>query len=101
MTATPKRTDSIDTYEFFASENRDGDGEPQPAFQYSLGRGIDDGFLALYRVRQVLTNIDKDGLHIEEEIERGADLIVPEGQTVRDVYVSSQFESDISVPDRT
>jgi len=101
MTATPKRTDSIDTYEFFASENRDGRGEAQPAFEYSLGRGIDDGFLATYRVRQVHTNIDKEGLRIKDEIERGADLIVPEGQDVRDLYVGPQFEREIVVPDRT
>jgi len=101
LTATPKRTDSIDTYEFFASENRDGNGEAQPAFEYSLGRGIDDGYLATYRVRQIRTNIDKVGLRVEEEIERGADLIVPEGQDVRDVYVGQQFEREIVVPDRT
>lgn len=101
LTATPKRTDSIDTYEFFASENRDGNGEAQPAFEYSLGRGIDDGYLATYRVRQVHTNIDKAGLRIDEEVERGADLIVPEGQNVRDVYVGPQFEREIVIPDRT
>lgn len=101
MTATPKRTDSIDTYEFFASENRDEEGEPRPAFEYSLGRGIDDGYLATYRVRQVKTNIDQEGLHIEREIDRGADLLVPEGQDVRDVYVSAQFEREILIQDRT
>lgn len=101
MTATPKRTDSIDTYEFFASENRDGDGQPQPAFEYSLGRGIDDGYLATYRVRQVVTNIDKQGLNIEEEVEHGADLLVPEDAIVRDIYVSPQFEKEIVVKDRT
>jgi type I restriction enzyme R subunit len=101
MTATPKRTDSIDTYEFFASENRDGDGQPQPVFQYSLGRGIDDGYLATYRVRQIVTNLDKDGLNIEDEIERGADLLVPEDAVVRELYISPQFEKEIVVKDRT
>jgi type I restriction enzyme R subunit len=101
MTATPKRTDSIDTYEFFASENRDGDGQAQPIFEYSLGRGIEDGYLATYRVRQVVTNLDEQGLHIDEELDRGADLIVPEDAVVRDVYLSPQFERDIVVEDRT
>ena len=101
MTATPKRTDSIDTYEFFASENRDADGDPQPAFQYSLGRGIDDGYLATYRVHQVVTNLDKEGLHIDEELDRGADLFVADGAIVRDVYLSPQFEKEIVVQDRT
>ena len=101
MTATPKRTDSIDTYEFFASENRDGDGQAQPAFEYSLARGIEDGYLATYRVRQVVTNLDEKGLHIDEELDRGADLFVPEETVVRDIYLSPQFERDIVVEDRT
>ena len=101
LTATPKRTDSIDTYEFFASENRDGAGQPQPAFQYSLGRGIEDGYLATYRVRQIVSNLDRDGLHIQEEIERGAELIVPEDTDIKDTYVPTQFEKGIVVEDRT
>ncbi|MCC4907756.1 DEAD/DEAH box helicase family protein [Microbacterium sp. cx-59] len=101
MTATPKRSDSIDTYEFFAGENRDGDGAPQPCFEYSLGRGIDDGFLAMYRVRRVKTNIDQDGLRIEEELDQGADLIVPDGAPVKEIYASSEFERAIQVEDRT
>ncbi|MEU0236494.1 EcoAI/FtnUII family type I restriction enzme subunit R [Nocardiopsis sp. NPDC006198] len=101
MTATPKRTDNIDTYEFFAGENRNSDGNPMPVFEYSLGRGIDDGFLATYRVRQVRTNIDQSGLRIGEEVEQGADLIVPEGTEVKDIYTSSEFERAIVVEDRT
>lgn len=101
MTATPKRNDSIDTYEFFASANRDGDGAAQPAFEYSLGRGIDDGYLATYRVHQVVTNIDKKGLYIEDEVDRGADLLVPEEAQLREIYVSTQFEREIVVLDRT
>lgn len=101
MTATPKRTDNIDTYEFFAGENRDGDGNPQPAFEYSLGRGIDDGYLATYRVRRIETNLDHEGLRIEDEIEQGADLIVPEGVEVKDLYSAAEFEKAIVVDDRT
>jgi type I restriction enzyme R subunit len=101
MTATPKRTDSIDTYEFFASEHRDGDGQAQPVFEYSLGHGIEDGYLATYRVRQVVTNLDDTGLHIDKELDRGAELIVPEDAVVRDIYLSTQFERDIVVRDRT
>ncbi len=101
MTATPKRTDSIDTYEFFAGENRDANDEPQSVFEYSFGRGIDDGYLATYRVYQIHTNIDEDGLDIDHEVTRGAELIVPEGQTAQDTYTMGQFERSIVVPDRT
>lgn len=101
LTATPKRSDSIDTYEFFASENRDAEGNPQPAYEYSLGRGIDDGFLATYRVYRIQSSLDRTGLHIEDEVSRGADLLVPEGATVDDVYQMTQYEREIVIPDRT
>jgi type I restriction enzyme R subunit len=39
MTATPKRNDNVDTYEYFG----------EPVYTYSLKQGIEDGFLAPYR----------------------------------------------------
>src|SRR3546814_2339253 len=75
MTATPKQSDSVDTYAHFASENLDAEGQPRPIFEYSLGRGIDDGFLATYKVMKISTSVD-EGLVIRDEIERGAELIV-------------------------
>lgn len=56
MTATPKRSDNVDTYLYF------GD----PVYEYSLGQGIDDGFLATYKVHKVRTNVDREGLHIHD-----------------------------------
>lgn len=100
MTATPKQDDSIDTYAYFASENKDGDGVPRPVYEYSLGRGIDDGYLATFKVLKVTTSVD-EGLVIREEVERGAELIVPEGTTPRDIYEMREFERAIVVPDRT
>ncbi|WP_416754649.1 DEAD/DEAH box helicase family protein [Streptomyces sp. FW42] len=100
MTATPKQDDSIDTYAFFAGENLDEDGIPRPIFEYSLGRGIDDGYLATYKVLRVKTTVD-ESLVIQEEVERGAELIVPEGTTPRDIYEMREFERAIVVPDRT
>ncbi|AWG70732.1 MULTISPECIES: DEAD/DEAH box helicase family protein [Mycobacteroides] len=100
MTATPKQDDSVDTYAYFASENKDEQGVPRPVYEYSLGRGIDDGYLATYKVIKVATSID-DGLVIEDEVERGAELIVPEGTTPRDIYEMREFERGIVVPDRT
>jgi len=100
MTATPKQDDSIDTYAFFAAENLDDEGQPRPIYEYSLGRGIDDGYLATYKVLKVSTTID-DGIVIEDEVERGAELLVPEGTTPRDFYEMREFERKITVPDRT
>ena len=51
MTATPRREDNVDTYDYF------GD----PIYQYSLAEGIDDGFLAPYRVHRVITDYDASG----------------------------------------
>ncbi|GCE76004.1 hypothetical protein CBZ_10600 [Cellulomonas biazotea] len=100
MTATPKQDDSIDTYAFFASENLGEDGQPRPIYEYSLGSGIDDGFLATYKVTRVKTSVD-EGLVIHDALERGAELIVPEGTTARDTYEMRKFERELVVPDRT
>ena len=51
MTATPRREDNVDTYAYF------GD----PIYEYSLARGIDDGFLAPFRVHRVITDYDAAG----------------------------------------
>lgn len=51
MTATPLRTDNVDTYRYF------GD----PVYTYSLRQGIEDGFLAPYRVHRIVTDVDATG----------------------------------------
>jgi type I restriction enzyme R subunit len=51
MTATPLRADNRDTYRYFGN----------PIYQYSLRAGIDDGFLAPYRVHRVVTTVDAAG----------------------------------------
>lgn len=49
MTATPLREDNRDTYNYF------GD----PLYTYSLRQGIEDGFLAPYRVHRVITEANR------------------------------------------
>jgi type I restriction enzyme R subunit len=51
MTATPLREDNRDTYLYFGN----------PIYQYSLRQGIEDGFLAPYRVHRVITEWDAAG----------------------------------------
>jgi type I restriction enzyme R subunit len=51
MTATPLRNDNVDTYRYFGN----------PLYTYSLKDGINDGFLAPYRVYRVSTRSDRDG----------------------------------------
>lgn len=51
MTATPLREENRDTYRYFGG----------PVFAYSLRQGIDDGFLAPYRVHRIVTDVDATG----------------------------------------
>jgi len=51
MTATPLRQDNRDTYRYFGN----------PVYTYSLRQGIDDGFLAPYRVHRIVTTADAAG----------------------------------------
>jgi type I restriction enzyme R subunit len=110
MTATPKQDENINTYAYFCREEEPQPLDPDdptsehvqlPAYRYSLGRGIDDGFLATYKVHRIRTNIDKEGLHVQEALEKGAELFVPEEAEVRDDYFTQQFEREIRLPDRT
>ena len=49
LTATPKRTENVDTYAYFG----------EPVYVYSLKEGINDGFLTPFKVRQVATTLDE------------------------------------------
>jgi type I restriction enzyme R subunit len=110
MTATPKQDENIDTYAYFCSEEPEVAIDPEhpergtwrpPAFQYSLGRGIEDGFLATYKIHRVRTTVDVTGLHLEEAVEQGAEVFIPEDVEPRKVYTTPQFEREITLPDRT
>ena len=72
-----------------------------PAYMYSLGQGIEDGFLATYKVHRVRTSVDKDGLHVADAKIQGAEIYVPEEAELRDLYLTPQFEREITLPDRT
>lgn len=66
LTATPKRTDNVDTYAYFG----------EPVYSYSLKEGINDGYLTPFRVRQHATTLDEyiytsDDKVIQGEVERG------------------------------
>ena len=91
MTATPKRDDNIDTYAYF------GD----PVYSYSMGKAIEDGFLAPFQIFRVFTNIDRDGLHIQDAIYQGAQIYVPEEADLKEIYTLEDFEREIVLPDRT
>ena len=55
MTATPKETKTLSKIEYFG----------EPIYTYSLKQGIDDGFLAPYKVLRVGMNVDLEGYRPE------------------------------------
>jgi len=66
LTATPKRKDNVDTYQYFG----------EPVSVYSLKEGINDGFLTPFRVKQISTTMDEyvwtpDDVVMEGEVEAG------------------------------
>jgi type I restriction enzyme R subunit len=86
MTATPKREETVDSYEYF------GD----PLFEYSLAQGIDDGFLAPYRVRRVVLSPDAHGWEpTPGQLDRFGKEI-PHG-----LYTTKEFERVVSLLTRT
>jgi type I restriction enzyme R subunit len=110
MTATPKQDENIDTYGYFCAEEPEVAIDPEhpergtwrpPAYQYSLGQGIEDGFLATYKVHRVRTTVDAAGLKLEDAVEQGAEVFIPEDVEPRDIYTTPQFEREITLPDRT
>jgi type I restriction enzyme, R subunit len=86
MTATPKRNDNVDTYEYFED----------PIYTYSLAQGIEDGFLAPYRVNRVISDVDASGLQIDPGVLDRFGREIP-----ADLYGTKDFERVISLLSRT
>ncbi len=86
MTATPLRDDNRDTYMYFGN----------PLYEYSLRQGIDDGFLAPYRVHRVVTEWDAAGWRpSKDELDRYGRPI-PD-----DEYQTRDFERVVALRART
>ncbi|MCL4707024.1 DEAD/DEAH box helicase family protein [bacterium] len=86
MTATPLREDNRDSYEYFGN----------PIYIYSLRQGIEDGFLAPYRVHRVITTADAAGWRpTKGELDRYGREI-PD-----DEYHTKDFERAVALRART
>ena len=86
MTATPKETKYVSNIDYF------GD----PVYSYSLKQGIEDGFLAPFKVVRI--DLDKDVLGWRPEKGQTDDF----GQEIPDqVYNQLDFDRDIAFPGRT
>ena len=93
MTATPKKTDNIDTYKYFG----------EPVYEYNIDQGIEDGYLANYLVQRIFTNVDRKGVNLEEAALQGAEIYIPDEPeiVIKEIYKSPEFEREITLPDRT
>jgi type I restriction enzyme R subunit len=86
MTATPLRDDNRDTYLYFGN----------PVYEYSLRQGIEDGFLAPYRVHRVITDWDAAGWRpSRDELDRYGRAIPDEE------YQTKDFERAVALRART
>ncbi len=82
LTATPKRDDNVDTYDYFG----------KPVYEYSLKEGINDGFLTPYKVKRVRTNLD-------EYVFKSGDN-VKQGELEKQQYNQNEFNRTIIIPER-
>ena len=86
MTATPLRDDNRDTYLYFGN----------PIYQYSLRQGIEDGFLAPYRVHRVISEWDAAGWRPSKD-----DLDRYGREIPDDEYQTKDFERAVALKART
>ncbi|HNY32559.1 MAG TPA: DEAD/DEAH box helicase family protein [Fibrobacteria bacterium] len=86
LTATPLREDNRDSYLYFGN----------PIYQYSLRQGIEDGFLAPYRVHRVVSEWDAAGWRPSK------DQLDRYGRPVPDEeYQTKDFERVVALRART
>lgn len=86
MTATPLRADNKATYRYFGN----------PVYQYSLKQGIEDGFLAPYRVHRIVTTADAAGWRPSKgQLDRFGREVPDED------YHTKDFEKTVALRSRT
>ena len=83
LTATPKRKDNVDTYQYFG----------EPVYIYSLKEGINDGFLTPFKLKRIKTTLDdyiytSDDIIIEGEVKEGK------------LYTEKDFNQSIEIVER-
>ncbi len=85
LTATPKETTEVSNINYFG----------EPIYTYSLKQGIDDGFLAPYKVVKVTLDIDAEGWRPPKG------FLDKDGNLVEDrIYNRTDFDRNIVVDER-
>lgn len=86
MTATPKVQDNVNNYAYFG----------EPIYTYSLKQGIDDGFLAPYKVNRITIDKDVEGWRpYKGQVDKYGNLIDDKEYTVTD------YDRDLVIEERT
>lgn len=86
MTATPKETTEISNITYFG----------EPVYSYSLKQGIQDGYLAPYKVVRIDLDKDLDGWRPEEDMRDDV------GQLIEDrTFSRSDFDRELVIEQRT
>lgn len=85
LTATPKETTEVSNIDYFG----------EPIYTYSLKQGIDDGFLAPYKVVKITLDIDAEGWRPPQG------FLDKNGNPVEDrIYNRTDFDKNIIVEER-
>ncbi len=85
LTATPKETTEVSNIDYFG----------EPIYTYSLKQGIDDGFLAPYKVVKVTLDIDAEGWRPPKG------FLDKDGNPIEDrIYNRTDFDKNIVVDER-
>ncbi len=85
MTATPKETEEVSNITYFG----------EPVYTYSLKQGIEDGFLAPYKVIRPKLNVDIYGYRTEEGTVDDRGEALP-----KRVFEKQDFDSEIVIKER-
>ena len=85
MTATPKETKYISNIDYFG----------EPIYTYSLREGIEDGFLAPFKVVNIRTNIGEGWRPYKGQLDKYGNLIEDR------IYTNSDFDYNIILEERT
>ncbi len=84
MTATPKETKYQSSISYFG----------EPIYTYSLKEGIDDGFLAPFKVINITTNIGDEWRPIKNQLDINGNIIEDR------IYNNSDYDYNIIIEDR-
>ena len=109
LTATPREIEALcgDSSEAKADARISADNVRyfgEPVYEYSLGQGIDDGYLAACEIREGRVNLDDTGITLDAIMARNPRDAVTGQPITRDQlkaqYEAISYESKVMLPDR-